>query len=123
MSQRHLREKKWDGRGREAAGDGATSCSVILVTLEKGNHPGEAYLRRGRRNALSRAERDSLEGPHEEAEIQRKALRRGKNLVFSEDTCLEKERAQPKMTPRKVGSGIETRAEKIGLEVSLVGVH
>ena len=47
-------------------------------------------------------ERDSLEGPHEEAEIQRKALRRGKNLAFSEDTCLEKERVRSKVTLRKV---------------------
>ena len=42
---------------------------VILVTLKKGNHPYEAYVRRGRRKALYRRERDSLEGPHEEAEI------------------------------------------------------
>ena len=47
---------------------------VVLVTLKKGNHPGEAYMRRGRRKDLYRTERDSLEGPHEEAEIQRKAL-------------------------------------------------
>ena len=40
---------------------------------------------------------DSLEGPHVEAEIQRKALRRGKNLVFSKDTCLEKEREWSKV--------------------------
>ena len=58
-------------------------------------------MRRGRRKDLYRTERDSLEGPHEEAEIQRKALRRGKN--FSEDTCLEKERVRSKVTPRKVG--------------------
>ena len=64
---------------------------VILETLKKGNHPGEAYVRRGRRKALYRSERDSLERLHEEAEIQCKALRRGKNLAFSEDTCLEKE--------------------------------
>ena len=51
---------------------------VILITLRKGNHPGEAYVRRGRRKALYRRERDSLKGPHDEAEIQRKALRRGK---------------------------------------------
>ena len=56
---------------------------------------------------MYRRERDSLEGPHEEAEIQRKALRRGKNLAFSEDTCLEKERVQSKVTPRKVGSWIK----------------
>ena len=42
---------------------------VTLVTLKKGNHPGEAYVRRVRRKAFCRRERDSLEGPHEEAEI------------------------------------------------------
>ena len=80
-------------------------CSnlVILVALEKGNHPGEAYVRRGRRKALYRRERDSLEGPHEEAKIQHKALRRGKNSAFSEKTGLEKERVRSKVTPRKVG--------------------
>ena len=52
---------------------------VKLVALRKGNHPGEAQVRRGRRKDLYRTERDSLEEPHEEAEIQRKALRRGKN--------------------------------------------
>ena len=51
---------------------------VILVTLRKGNQPGEAYEERGRRKALYRREGDSLEGPHEEVEIQRKALRQGK---------------------------------------------
>ena len=56
---------------------------VILVALKKGNHPGEAQVRRGRRKDLYRTERDSLEGPHEEAEIQRKALRLEKNLAFS----------------------------------------
>ena len=64
---------------------------VILVALRKGNRPGEAQVRRGRRKDLYRTE-DFLEGPHDEAEIQPKALRRGKNLAFSEDTCLEKER-------------------------------
>ena len=54
---------------------------------------------------------DSLEGPHDEAEIQRKALRRGKNLAFSEDTCLEKERVRSKVTPRKVGVGLKRRWE------------
>ena len=36
---------------------------VKLVALRKGNHPGEAYVRRGRRKDLYRTERDSLEGP------------------------------------------------------------
>ena len=68
-------------------------------------------MRRDRRKALYRRERDSLDGPHDEAEIQRKALRRGKNLAFSEDTCLEKERVRSKVTPRKVGVGLKRRRE------------
>ena len=36
---------------------------VKLVTLKKGNHPGEAQVRRDRRKDLYRRERDSLEGP------------------------------------------------------------
>ena len=47
---------------------------VIVVSLRKGNHPGEAYVRRGRRKDLYRRERNSFERPHEDAEIQRKAL-------------------------------------------------
>ena len=68
-------------------------------------------MRRGRRKYLYRTERDSLAGPHHEAEIQRKALRRGKNLAFSENTCLEKERVRSKVTPRKVGVGLKRRRE------------
>ena len=68
-------------------------------------------MRRDRRKDLYRTQRDSLEGPHEEAEIQRKALRRGKNLAFSENACLEKERVRSKVTPRKVGVGLKRRRE------------
>ena len=68
-------------------------------------------MRRGQRKNLYRRERDSLEGPHEEAQIQRKALRHGKNLVFSENACLEKERVWSKVTPRKVGVGLKRRWE------------
>ena len=75
---------------------------VRLVSLRKGYHRGKASYRR---------ERDSLEGPHEGAEIQRMALRRGKNLAFCEDTCLEKERVRSKVTPRKVGVGLKRRRE------------
>ena len=85
---------------------------VKLVALRNGNHPGEAYVRRDRRNNLYRTERDSLDGPHEEAEIQRKALRREKNLAFSENTCLEKERLRSKVTPRKVGVGLKRGREQ-----------
>ena len=56
------------------------------------------------------------EGPHEEAETQRKALRRGKNLAFSKDTCLEKERVRSKVKPRKGVGGTET---EVGLDVKL----
>ena len=84
---------------------------VRLVTLEKGNHPGEAYVRRDRRKALNKSEKDSLEGVHEEAEIERKAFRRGTNFAFSEDTCLEKEKVRSKVTPRKVGVGLKRRRE------------
>ena len=86
---------------------------VILVTLRKGNHPGEAYVRRDRRKDLYRRERDSLERPHEEAKIQRKALIRGKNLTFSEDTCLEKERVRSKVTQILDcnGGGLELKQE------------
>ena len=45
------------------------------------------------------------------------ALRRQKNLVFSEDTCLEKESVRLKVTPRKVGVGLKRK----GLEISLMG--
>ena len=50
-------------------------------------------------------------GPLEEAEIQRKALRQGNNLAFSEDTCLEKERVSSKVIPRKVGVILKRRRE------------
>ena len=35
---------------------------VVLVTLKKGNHPSETYVRRDRRKDLDRSERDFLEG-------------------------------------------------------------
>ena len=70
-------------------------------------------MRRGQRKALYRTERDSLEGPHDEAEIQRKTLKRGKNLTFSEDTFLEKERVRSKVTPRKVGVGLKRRRSRV----------
>ena len=96
------------------------SNSVKLVALRKRNYPGETEVRRGRRKALFRTERDCLKGPHEKAEIQRKALRRGKNLTFSKDTCLEKERVRSKVTSKKVGVA---ESEERGLEVSLVEIH
>ena len=49
-------------------GAGATSRSVkafqfkILIMLRKGNHPSEAYVRKGRRKALRKREKDSVWG-------------------------------------------------------------
>ena len=68
-------------------------------------------MRRGQRKDLYRTEKESLDGPHDETEMQRKALRRGKNLAFSEDACLGKERVRSKVTPRKVGVGLKRRRE------------
>ena len=34
-----------------------------------------------------------------------------KNLAFSEDICLEKEKVQSKVTPRKIGVGLKRRRE------------
>ena len=68
-------------------------------------------MRRGRRKDLYRREKNSLEGLHEKVEIQRKALRRGKNLAYSEDTCLEKERVRSMVNPRKIGVGLKRRRE------------
>ena len=68
-------------------------------------------MRRGRRKDLYRTERDSLEGLHEKTEIQRKALIQEKNLAFSEDTCLEKEKVRSNVTPRKAGVGLKRRSE------------
>ena len=83
---------------------------VKLVALKKRNHPGEAYVRKGRRKASYRRE-ELLRGAHEEAEIRSKALRGGKNLAFSEDTCLEKERVRSEVTPRMVEVGLKRRWE------------
>ena len=71
-------------------------------------------MTRGQRKDLYRTERDSLEGPHEEAQIQREALRRGKNSAFSKDTCLENERVRSKVTPTKVGVGFKRRRSRVG---------
>ena len=82
-------------------------------------------MRRDRRKDLYRRERDSLEGPHEEAQIQCKALRRRKNLAVSKETCLEKERVRSKVTPRKAGVGLKRRRElskrRLGLRLAWWG--
>ena len=79
---------------------------MVLVSLRKTNHPGEGP----KKSFIQKRER-LLRGAHEESEIQRKALRRGKNLAFSEDTCLGKERMRLKVIPRKIGVGLKRRRE------------
>ena len=49
-------------------------------------------------------------------DIQRMALRRGKNLAFSKDTCLEKERVRSKVISTKVGVEL-----KEGLNIRTLG--
>ena len=44
-------------------------------------------------------------------QIQRKVLRRGKNLALSKDTCLEKERVRLKVTQRKVEVRLKRREQ------------
>ena len=65
-------------------------------------------MRRGRRKDLYRRERDSLEGPHEGAEIQRKTLRRGKNL--QQRYMSRKGKSAVEGDLEKSWSGIETEA-------------
>ena len=48
-------------------------------------------MRKVQRKALYKREGDFLKRSPEEAEIQHKALRRGKNFALSKDTCQEKE--------------------------------
>ena len=63
----------------------------MLVMLRKGYHSSEVQVR-GAKEKLCSKEKDSLERALGEAEIQHKDLSSGKNLAFSKDTGLEKER-------------------------------
>ena len=67
------------------------------------------YKCEGAKKALRRREGNSLERPHEEAEILRKALRLGKNLAFSTETWLKKERVQSKVT---LGVGVRLKQRR-----------
>ena len=84
---------------------------MILVTLRKGNHPVEAYMRRDRRKELYKRERGTpLEGPYKEAEIECKALRRRKNLAFNKDSMFRKGKSAVEGDPKKSWSRIVTEA-------------
>ena len=67
--------------------------------------------KKGPKKSFIQKRQKLLGGSREKAEIQREALKRGKNLAFSKETCLEKQRVQSKVTPRKVGVGLEWRRE------------
>ena len=43
--------------------------------------------------------------------MRKQIYRKGKNLAFSEDACVEKERVRSKVTPRKVEVGLKQRRE------------
>ena len=57
---------------------------------KKKKSSGGSIREKGPKKCFIQTRGGSLEGPHEEAVILLKALRRGKNLVFTEDTYLEK---------------------------------
>ena len=67
-------------------------------------------MRRDQRKALYRRERDFLEGFDEEAEIQRKALRRGEELCLQRRYMFRKGKSAVEGDPKKSWSGIETKA-------------
>ena len=67
-------------------------------------------MRRGQRKDLYRKERDSLERPHEEAEIQRKALRREKKLGLQRSYMFRKGNSAVEGDSKKSWRGIETEA-------------
>ena len=83
-------------------------------------------MRKGQNKALYRGKKDS-DGPHENAEIQRKALRRGKKLGLQRRYMLRKGKCAVEGDPKKCWSGIKTEAEaeqeQNGLEISLVEIH
>ena len=68
-------------------------------------------MRRGGRKDLYGTERDSLQGAYEEAEIQRKALRRGKKLGLQQTYMFRKGKSAVEGDLKKSWSGITTEAE------------
>ena len=64
-------------------------------------------MRRGRRKALHRRERDFLR--KQRYSVRPRDVR--ETLAFRKDTCLEKERVRSKVTPRKVGVGLKQKRE------------
>ena len=78
------------------------STEMIWVGNEKGNHPGEAYVRIGRMKALYKVHKDSFDGPQEAEAIDRKGGNRLWNFFRKNRTWCLKERVRSKVTQRKV---------------------
>ena len=85
-----------------------------FVTVRKGKKIIRVKHKQERvkeRRTLYRRKKGFLEGLYEGAEIQLEALRRGKNLAFSKDTCLEKKKVRLKVTTRRVEVELKRRGE------------
>ena len=67
--------------------------------------------------------RNSLEGPHDEAEIQHKALELGlqRGCVFRKGKSAVED--DPRQVEVKLKRREELNKKEVGLEVSLVGIH
>ena len=82
---------------------------MILEMLKKGNHPGEVYVRRGRRKALYRRERDSLQGPKRKQRYSVR-LQTWEKFGLQRGYMLRKGKSAVEGDHRKSWSWIETEA-------------
>ena len=78
-----------------------------VASVKQRKHYARSFFAKRKRNRAVSPEHQIMRGERVKVsesctEVQRKALRRGKNLVFSEETCLEKERVRSKVTPNKL---------------------
>ena len=98
-----------------------------FIYFVKQLHNNLSLVRRLPQESLFHEPVTFLEVPQKKAEIQREALRRGKNLTFSEDTCLEKKENAVEGNPKKSWSGIKTEGgveyKEVWLEVRLMESH
>ena len=72
---------------------------------------------------MYRRERNSLERPHKEVGIQRKTLRRRKNLTLSKDTNAEKVRDDAQQMEGKIETNKEIKKREVSVKITLVGVN
>ena len=84
--------------------------SVRAFQLGNVDLSNEAWMKAGQRKALCK----EFQRPREQADIQRKALRRGKNLAFSEDTRSEIE---------KVCSNVARKVNRKRLNISMKVIY